>query len=422
MTVLDRLSRPRTWRSVPFGRVAMRTKESGRPDLSPLSVFLGAGVVPRDSRDDNHNQLGEDLGKYLVVKPGDLVFNKLRTWQGGLGASQYEGIVSPAYFVCRPHADYDSRFLQYLLLSDAYLQELTRVSKWQPPSQFDIGWEQLRVVPIMSPDVLAQRAIADYLDRETARIDVLIIKKQRLIEVLKERRQVLITVAVAGGPAPESGQMRSEHWSLPHEWNESRVDRLADVKARVGWKALTASEYVDEGYVFLSTPNIKQTEIDFENVNYITEFRYEESPELKLQIGDVLLVKDGATLGITNIVRTLPRPATVNGSIAVLRCKSIEPSYLRYVLASDFIQGRIGAYRAGMGVPHLFQEDIKKFPVPCPPPSTQRAIADYLDRETARVDDLVDKVNTQIGLLREHRQALITGAVTGEIEIPGVAA
>jgi type I restriction enzyme S subunit len=410
------------WRKVPLRAIYQRVELRGRPDLPLLSVYREHGVVPRGDRDDNHNRPSDDLSTYKHVRPGDLVVNKMKTWQGSLAVSGHEGIVSPAYFVGRRVSDVDDRFMHHLLRSMPLIAEYGARSKGIRPSQWDLPWEEFAAIKVLLPVRGKQRAIADYLDTEMTRIDSLINKKQRLIEVLKERRQVLITVAVTGGPAPESSQMRSELWSLPHEWDESRIDRLADVRARVGWKALTAAEYVDDGYVFLSTPNIKQTEIDFENVNYITDFRYEESPELKLQIGDVLLVKDGATLGITNIVRTLPRPATVNGSIAVLRCKSIEPSYLRYVLASDFIQGRIGAYRAGMGVPHLFQEDIKKFPIPCPPPSTQRAIADYLDLETARIDALVEKVNTQIDLLREHRQALITGAVTGEIEIPGVAA
>ena len=114
---------------------------------------------------------------------------------------------------------------------------------------------------------------------------------------------------------------------LPWSWSPTRLDHIATVNARIGWKALTASEYVPEGYAFLSTPNIKSNEIDFEDVNYINEFRFEESPELKLQIGDVLLAKDGNTLGITNVVTELPRAATVNGSIAVIRT---EPSSLGF--------------------------------------------------------------------------------------------
>ena len=202
MSILKSVNFPTEWTTVPFGRVAPRVQDSGRPDLESLSVFLGAGVVPRSSREDNHNQLGEDMSKYLVVEPGDIVFNKLRTWQGGLGASKYLGLVSPAYFVCRPKQNFDPTFLQYLLLSSTYLQELTRISKWQPPSQFDIGWEQLKLLPIVAPAFAEQKAIADYLDRETARIDALIKKKRQMVSYLNERWKVelSLTLDLVDGP------------------------------------------------------------------------------------------------------------------------------------------------------------------------------------------------------------------------------
>jgi type I restriction enzyme S subunit len=194
---------------------------------------------------------------------------------------------------------------------------------------------------------------------------------------------------------------------------------VASVQARIGWKALTADEYVADGYVFLATPNIKADDIDFGNVNFITQFRYEESPELKLQINDVLLVKDGNTLGITNLVRSLPRPATVNGSIAVLRTTSMHPAFLRYVLASDLIQGRIQAYRAGMGVPHLFQADIRKFPLPEPPFPMQRAIADYLDAEISALDNLLAKKQRLVELLQERIDSAIMELVGQSAVVEG---
>jgi type I restriction enzyme S subunit len=185
-------------------------------------------------------------------------------------------------------------------------------------------------------------------------------------------------------------------------WTTTRVDRIATVNARIGWKALTASEYQPDGYVFLATPNIKSESIDFEDVNYISEYRYEESPELKLQPGDVLLAKDGNTLGITNIVPELPRPATVNGSIAVLRAFDVESRFLRYSLASSTTQDLIESIKGGMGVPHLFQWDIKRLPITLPPPKEQRRIADYLDRETAWVDELIVAKRRMVELLQER--------------------
>ncbi len=152
------------WLRSRLDRVLVRSKEAGQPDWQPLSVFLADGVVPRAGREDNHNRLGADLSNYLLVRPGDIVFNKLRTWQGGLGRSSFQGIVSPAYFVCRPSAEVDTRYLHYLLRSSSYLAELTRLSKFMPPSQFDIAWEDLRTLPVLIPPSPQQRAIADYLD------------------------------------------------------------------------------------------------------------------------------------------------------------------------------------------------------------------------------------------------------------------
>ncbi|MER7459894.1 restriction endonuclease subunit S [Micromonospora sp. NPDC126480] len=202
---------------------------------------------------------------------------------------------------------------------------------------------------------------------------------------------------------------------IPAHWRLSRVDRVATVQARIGWKALTAAEYQPDGYPLLATPNIKGREIDFENVNYISEYRYGESPELKLRLGDVLLAKDGNTLGITNVVTVLPRPSTVNGSIAVLRPFNVHPAFLRYVLASKVTQDKINALKDGMGVPHLFQRDIRKLAVPLPPPNEQVRIAEFLDQESAKLDRVTEMVRRQAILIAERKETLIASTVTGSI-------
>lgn len=199
-------------------------------------------------------------------------------------------------------------------------------------------------------------------------------------------------------------------------WPVTRVDRVATVNARIGWKALTADEYIDEGFIFLSTPNIKGTRIDFANVNYITEFRYRESPELMLRLGDVLLAKDGSTLGITALVDQLPAPATVNGSIAVIRPFAIDGRFLRYALASDVTQGLIRQLKDGMGVPHLFQWDIRRLPVPLPPADEQRRIADLLDEQTGRIEEASRLRMQQISFMEARMRSVLDEL----IEVPGV--
>lgn len=185
------------------------------------------------------------------------------------------------------------------------------------------------------------------------------------------------------------------------------------MRARLGWKGLKAEEYVPEGHIFLSTPNIKDRSIDFDRVNYITQFRYDESPEIKLRVGDVLLAKDGSTLGTVNVVRALPRSATVNSSIAVISpFDALEGIFLYYLFQSSFMSDEIEQAKGGMGVPHLFQSDLNKFYLPLPPREEQRAVAAFLDNETAKIDALVAEQRRLIELLKEKRQAVISDAVT----------
>jgi len=208
--------------------------------------------------------------------------------------------------------------------------------------------------------------------------------------------------------------------SLAPDWRWGRLGSLASVKARLGWRGLKADEYVEKGFILLATPNIKEREIDFTDVNFINAHRYQESPEIMLQVGDVLVVKDGATLGISNVIRSLPAPATVNGSIAVVRpLGELDSLYLMYFFQSQPMQALIQSVKAGMGVPHLFQADMRKFSVPVPPPQQQRRIATFLDSKTVAIDQLIQQKERLILLLQEKREALMTHAVTKGLD-PGV--
>lgn len=201
--------------------------------------------------------------------------------------------------------------------------------------------------------------------------------------------------------------------SVPSHWTKSTLGFECSVKARLGWKGLKAEEYRESGFIFLATPNIKTRDIDFQDVNYITKQRYDESPEIMLKEGDILVTKDGSTTGTTALVRNLPAPATVNSSIAVLRpAGKLSSPYLFYFFTSEYVQNVITRMRGGMGVPHLFQADLRKFFVVVPSMEEQIGIARFLDYETARIDALIEKQQQLIALLKEKRQAVISHAVT----------
>tara|TARA_R110002096_G_scaffold386653_1_gene580751 strand:+ start:12670 stop:13980 length:1311 start_codon:yes stop_codon:yes gene_type:complete len=200
--------------------------------------------------------------------------------------------------------------------------------------------------------------------------------------------------------------------AIPESWKLDRIKNIGSVKARVGWKALKASEYVKTGYFFLATPNIKKVNIDYKNVNYITKERYYESPEIMLKDGDILLVKDGSTLGIVNIIKNLKAEGTVNSSIGVLRLKHQYNKYFYYFLKSNYLQNIIGLKKEGMGVPHLFQKDINNFTLSIPPLKEQAQIANYLDAKTTAINKKVNLLQQKIKHYKAYRKTLINETVT----------
>ncbi|MFM6209294.1 hypothetical protein, partial [Planktothrix sp.] len=119
---------PEHWQRSSIRGVTRSVAQRNRPDLPLLAVYRDYGVIYRDSRDDNHNTIPQDLSNYKVVKPGNLVLNKMKTWQGSLGVSEFEGIVSPAYIICEVSTDVHSGFLHYLLRCYRYIFIYNKIS------------------------------------------------------------------------------------------------------------------------------------------------------------------------------------------------------------------------------------------------------------------------------------------------------
>ncbi|WP_052459884.1 restriction endonuclease subunit S [Tessaracoccus massiliensis] len=184
----------------PMWSVLRPVKDQGHPDEEVLSVFREYGVIPKSSRiDDNHNRTPENLSSYQLVRPGDVVINKMKAWQGSLGVSAHRGIVSPDYQVCRPAGPHvDPSYLHLVLRSPRMIPQYRVRSKGIRPSQWRLYWEDMAPLGIPVPPLDKQRHIAAELDAQTARIDDMIADAQRLKELLVERRSTLITEVVTG--------------------------------------------------------------------------------------------------------------------------------------------------------------------------------------------------------------------------------
>ena len=188
---------PSDWSLATIRAVTELKSEKGQPDLPVLSVYREFGVILKDSRDDNHNATSLDTSGYKVVGEGDLVVNKMKAWQGSMGVSEYNGIVSPAYITCRVDSErVFPKFLHYLLRSQPYIGVYNALSYGVRVGQWDMHYEDFKSIPLPLPDRSCQQRIANFLDQKTTEIDEAIAKKQRLIEVLKEQKAILINQAV----------------------------------------------------------------------------------------------------------------------------------------------------------------------------------------------------------------------------------
>lgn len=168
-------------------------------DKQVLSLYRDYGVVPKDSRDDNHNVTSEDTSTYRFVRVGDFVVNKMKAWQGSVAVSQYEGIVSPAYFVYEFTDNlFNKQYFHYLLRNKSYTTEFMRLSGGIRVGQWDLPAEALENILVLIPPIEEQKQIADYLDNKCAQIEELKTAKQSQIETLEAYKKSIIYEYVTG--------------------------------------------------------------------------------------------------------------------------------------------------------------------------------------------------------------------------------
>ena len=196
---------------------------------------------------------------------------------------------------------------------------------------------------------------------------------------------------------------------LPADWNVIRLGETAHIKARIGWRGLSAEEYTSEGPLLVAGKHIRGARIDWTSCDHISEFRYEESPEIQLQDGDVILSKDG-TLGRIGLVKRLPGKATINGTMMLVRPSHLlfEPRFLYYYLQGGNFRRFIKERVSGSSVPHIFQRDMLRLLVPGPQLSEQRKIGAIL----SSVDDAIEKTQAVVDQVQVVKRGLMQELLT----------
>ncbi|MDA8503854.1 restriction endonuclease subunit S [Citrobacter sp. Awk 2] len=415
---------PAHWKTVSIARLFSRNKRTGYAEKELLSVYRDYGVIPKSSRDDNNNKPSEDLSPYQLVEPDDLVMNKMKAWQGSIAISEYEGIVSPAYFVYQPNKIFfeqaHPRYVHYLLRNPIYITQYLSRSKGIRINQWDLDPDEFRNIELLLPSKSEQHKIFSFLDHETIRIDKLIEKQQQLIELLKEKRQAVISHAVTKGLNPDVPMKDSGvEWlgKIPQDWVICAIKNIVSIPITDGPHETPV--FLDEGIPFISAEAISSGKIDFSKqrafISHKDNIRF--SKKYSPRINDIYMVKSGATTGVTAIVET-DTEFNIWSPLAVIRCNASTHPYftLNFLRSKNFqtaieLNWSFGTQQnIGMGV-------IGNIHITRPPLEEAIKIASYLHLKCIKFEELISAATTQISLMQERRTALISAAVTGKIDV-----
>ena len=386
---------------VPLWTVLKSREEFGGPDLPLLTVKSDSGVSMRDLAEGR--QPSDDLAGYRRVMAGDLVVNKLWARFGAYGVAGIDGVISPAYWVLMvDRGRVAPGYLHHLLRSSLYLAEIARVSKDMPPNGFDLPWSQFRQIVVDLPPLDEQRRIADFLDTETARLDAVQLLRDEQLALLAGREAAALTEAL-DDPAVR----------------RIRLGYLAKLQSGVTVGGSRPSDGLVER-PYLRVANVKEDRLELDSVTTI-RVTPEEARASRLRPGDVLMTEGGDLdkLGRGTVWRGEISGCLHQNHVFALRCDArLLPEYLSYFTRTAPAR----AYFAATGVKttnlaSTNSEKVRNLPVPLPSLATQRERVEQIERALRRSGNLRTFLDHQASLVAERRQALITAAVTGQLDV-----
>lgn len=351
------------------------------------------------------------------VKDGDVIVSTVRTYLRAIAPVIKPAgnmIVSTGFAVVRPRS-IQSSFLGYLFRSEFMISGV--IARSVGVSYPAINASELIRLKVPIPPLPEQHTIAAFLDRETGKIDALVAEQERLIALLKEKRQAVISHAVTKGLNPDAPMKDSGiEWlgEVPVGWEVVPLKHISPFIA-VGIVVNPSECLSDEGLPFIYGGDIREGSIDFNGARRISFENSVKNSKTILRAGDLLTVRVGAP-GVTAVV-----PPECDGgncaSVMLVRQGDFDSQWLCYVMNNRVVRHQVEIVQYGAAQEQFNISHAVNFLIITPPRQEQSAIVTFLDNETAKIDTLVGEAQQAIGLLKERRSALISAAVTGKIDV-----
>ena len=401
--------------------------ETTDPDMHLSYVDIGS-VHPIHGITSTAEMAFEDAPSRArrIVRDGDTIISTVRTYLRAIAAirnSVPNTIVSTGFAVVRPRSVSPS-FISYVLSEQGFIEAI--MARSVGVSYPAINASEIGMLSIPLPPLSEQRAIAAFLDRETEKIDTLVAKKRTLIERLKEERTALITHTVTRGLPPEAARAAglephpklkpsSVEWlgDMPKHWSSKRLKTISRIRYGLGQPPRELSG----GVPLIRATNVIRGRITEKDMVYIDPEDVPKGRDAFLAEKEIIVVRSGAYTADSAII---PRAydGAVTGYDMVVTVNDALAEFVALALLCTYVRDGqliISSMRAAQ--PHLNAEELGATVLLLPPLSEQRAIADFLDGETEKIDTLVEKIGAAIERLQEYRFALITAAVTGKIDV-----
>lgn len=389
---------------------------SGKEDLLSVSQYTGVTKSKADSR-------SESLIGYKIVHKDDLVINIMLAWLGGLGVSNDEGVVSPAYCTYKLIRDYNPKFLHYLYKTPMYLAEFARHSTGVVPSRWRMYTDDFGQVVSLLPPVEEQDAIVLYLDAATSKIDKAIAMQQKMIDLLNERKQIIIQNAVTKG-LDENVEMKDSNCKflgkIPSTWEVCKTLYVLSMPITDG--PHTTPQLYDDGIPFVSAEAVScgNGYIDFSHIRgYISDSFYNECCKKYIpQRDDIYMIKSGATTGRVAIVNTDVK-FTIWSPLAVFRVnkKKVLPYFLYYSLQSSYYQLQVQDKWSFGTQQNIGMRMLEKLILCYPSIEEQTKIVAFIKKNVDNFDSAISNCQRQIALLQERKQIIINEVVTGKVKV-----
>lgn len=376
---------PAEWTLYDGKRLFSSRREAAREDDEQLAASQKYGVIPQNlmmELNDAKVMLAlKGTNAFRHVDENNFVIS-LRSFEGGIEHSRYVGCVSPAYTVLRPEKDIAPGYYKYLLKSSPYVSAL-QASTDSLRDGKSISYEQFGAIPLPYPQPEVQSAIASFLDHETAKIDALIEKQRRLIELLKEKRQAVISHAVTKGLNPNAAMKYSGvDWlgEVPAHWQIKSLRYLGNCQNGIN----IGAEYFGSGYPFVSYGDVYRNDTLPTQVEGLVQSTQTDREIYSVRTGDIFFTRTSETvdeIGFSAACLKTLENATFAGFLIRFRPNTAEvavnfaKNYFRSTLMRAYFVHEMNLVTRAS----LSQDLLKRLPVPLPPENEQLEIAEYLD-------------------------------------------